>query len=139
MSVTGLSLGASGGFVLLLMFLTIYQAMSANLEQESNFQSALAIAHAYHHNLGRCALTSDEVELATARRALSRPDLPPPENESEWRLRFEGDSNRRLTMTVYRVDADGNAVESHSHTMSPLGGNRGQDFLDLSFSSRVCP
>lgn len=125
--------------MLLFVFLTVYQQMSDNLEQENNLQSALAIAHAYHHHLGRCALTTDEADLATARSALSRPDLLPPENESEWRLRFEGDSNRRLMMTVYRVDTDGNAVESHSHTMSPPGGNRGQDFLDLSYASRICP
>ena len=113
------------------------------LDDRRDVQHVRSIALAYrdHMTAFRCTLPANALTLSAVRSTLSSADhtYPAIENEPNWRIAFDGGSNRQTAVTVFKVDSSANITDSATYTLPLPGGDRTHEFFDAVFDSRVCP
>lgn len=101
----------------------------------------IALAYRDHMTTSRCTLPSAALTLSAVRTALRHAGQSHPfvEDESAWRMSFDGGNNRQSAVTVFKVDGGSNITQSDTFTLPLPGGDRAHEFFDAVFDSRVCP
>ena len=113
------------------------------LDEKRDIHTVFTIALSYrdHMTSSRCTLPSTALSLNVVRTTLTGAGLSPPavENESAWRMTFDGGSNRQEAVTVFKVDSASNITRSSTFPLPVPGGDRSHEFFDAVFDSRICP
>lgn len=143
MSVGSLTLAVaitvSFGSIVLISVQTIHTEFERHVEVQRIFDIALE----YRDQLAsaRCTLPTSALTLSSVRATLtSAGEIPPNiENESSWRMTFDGGTNGQMSVTVFKVDDDAHIRQSDSIVLPVPGGDRTHEFFDAVFDSRVCP
>ena len=109
--------------------------------RDAHTVSRIALAYRDHMTGSRCSLPTTALTLSAVRTALKTAGQTHAavDDESVWRMTFEGGPNRQSAVTVYKVDSNGNIKNAKTHTLAPAGGDRTHEFFDAVFDSRVCP
>lgn len=113
------------------------------LDNRRDTQTVLSIALAYRDQMSasRCILPTTSLSLSAVRALLTAAGQSHPvvENESAWRMVFDGGLNRQTAVTVFKVDGSADITRSDTFTLPVAGGDRTHEFFDAVFDSRVCP
>ena len=105
-------------------------------------QNLQAIALAYRDLMtdSRCSLPGTALPLSVVRGSLTSAGqrVPVVENEANWRISFDGDTNRQASVTLFKVDGGSNVTHSHAFRLPIPGDDRTHEFFDVVFDSRIC-
>ena len=102
---------------------------------------SMALAYRHHMTASRCTLPATALTLSAVRSTLTGAgqNHPSVEDETNWRMAFDGGNNRQTAVTVFKVDGSSNIVLSDTYTLPLPGGDRTHEFFDAVFDSRICP
>ena len=118
-------------------------AIDDALADRRDVQNVRSIALAYrdHMTASHCTLPTTALTLSAVRSTLTSAGQNPPaiDEESTWRIAFDGGNNRQTAVTVYKVDGGSNITQSDTYTLPIPGGDRTHEFFDAVFDSRICP
>ncbi len=113
------------------------------LDDRRDMQNVLKVALAYrdHMTASRCTIPATPLTLTAVRSALASEGLTFAviEDETSWRMSFDGGDNRQSAVTVFKLDSDLSIERSHTLTLPVAGGDRSHEFFDAVFASRICP
>ena len=89
----------------------------------------------------RCTIAATPLTLTAVHSALASAGrtFAAVEDETSWRITFDGGNNRQTAVTVFKVDSASNIMRSHTLTLPTAGGDRSHEFFDAVFASRICP
>ena len=113
------------------------------LDDRREAQTLQAIALAYRDLMtdSRCSLPGTALSLSAVRGSLTSAEqrFPVVEDEANWRISFDGDTNRQASVTVFKTIGGSNITRSHTFRLPMPGGDRTHEFFDAVFDSRICP
>ncbi|MCY4096304.1 MAG: hypothetical protein OXG05_14410 [Gammaproteobacteria bacterium] len=113
------------------------------LDDRRDVQHVRSIALAYrdHMTAFRCTLPATALSVSAVRSTLTGAgqNHPSIEDETNWRMAFDGGNNRQTAVTVFKVDGSSNIVLSDTYTLPLPSGDRTHEFFDAVFDSRICP
>ena len=112
-----------------------------NDRREAQNLQAIALAYRDLMTVSRCTLPGTALSLSAVRGSLTSAGqrFPVVENEANWRISFDGDTNRQASVTLFKVDGGSNVTRSHAFRLPIPGGDRTHEFFDAVFDSRICP
>ena len=118
-------------------------AINNTLDERRDVQNVVKVALAYrdYMSASRCTVPTTPLTLGAARGALASAGktFAAVEDETSWRMTFDGGNDRQTAVTVFKVDSVSNIVRSHTLTLPVAGGDRSHEFFDAVFASRICP
>ena len=112
-----------------------------NDRREAQNLQAVALAYRDLMTVSRCTLPGTAFSLSAVRGSLTSAGHRSPviEDEANWRISFDGDTNRQSSVTVFKIDDGSNVTRSHTFRLPMPGGDRTHEFFDAVFDSRICP
>ena len=133
----GLSL-AIGGIAIVSVWV-ITDALDDRRDMQNVFE--VALAYRDHMTSSRCTLPTTALAVNTVRTALTNAGISTAtiEDESSWRITYDGGVNRQMAVSLFKVDSGANIERSDTFVLPAPGGDRTHEFFDAVFDSRVCP
>ena len=118
-------------------------AIDDALDDRRDMQNVLKVALAYRDYMtaSRCTIPATPLTLTVVRSALvsAGQTFAAVEDETSWRMTFDGGNNRQTAVSVFKVDSTSNIERSYTLTLPIAGGDRSHEFFELVFASRICP
>ena len=143
MSVWSVTLAIALSFALSGIIAVSVWTIDKALDDRRDTQNVFKVALAYrdHATASRCTIPTTALTLRAVRTALANAGqtFAAVEDETSWRMTFDGGNNRQTAVTVFKVDSASNIERSHTLTLPIAGGDRSHEFFDAVFASRICP